>query len=580
MSDFYVDIPGLRKAAGEIGDAAKELESAIAELSKGGATSFLSGAGAADIDKQLGLLSEELLGCNDSIKTMSSELYQITDMYENTEKEVVASAEKCTADPKMVVAGDPFESGVLQRTAAMPKGIADIFANSELYNPSIRNASPEMKNFFRFINNMSGRILKSSSFNFLKVTPAGISYNWKTIGEVMSKPADQITPEEYFELAALFLDMGPSDMAKFLKYTAKLKETVHEENTWNGNMHHPNDYTVWEIDTEKIDGIQKGVMVWASAYDIYNIDLKDVKNELGFSILESEQRKIIFETVERKQDDIFRKTAILDYFLMYSEESDASNGTANGLGDGFFTAKENAKNPDIAIEYKDGSWELSYNVNNKYEHISQQKISIGKTIKPGTETRKIIEESNNYYVERYSPTVTRALSGVGKVIFSGAVSAALKSLPGAGIAASIGMEALSGFWNMKDREMALEKQNQFYKAAIVAENNSDFALKSVPISIGSGVRGKKISMTYSTGLTQPRFDAINGIIGEKKINLECYGFPNGCNAIDINILKHYPEQVQHLMTGDPIDEKYENRLDADDIHLFHTDYYLDLEANH
>ena len=36
MSDFYVNIPGLRKAAGEIGDAAKELESAIAELSKGG----------------------------------------------------------------------------------------------------------------------------------------------------------------------------------------------------------------------------------------------------------------------------------------------------------------------------------------------------------------------------------------------------------------------------------------------------------------------------------------------------------------------------------------------------------------
>jgi hypothetical protein len=97
MADFWVDLPQLREAAEKIAALAKELDAEIAEISKGGneVLSCLSGSSALGISEQLNGLSEELAEQKRNIEAMASVLDSVCDMYESTEKEVVARTEQC-----------------------------------------------------------------------------------------------------------------------------------------------------------------------------------------------------------------------------------------------------------------------------------------------------------------------------------------------------------------------------------------------------------------------------------------------------------------------------------------------------
>ena len=324
MSDFYVNIPGLRKAAGEIGDAAKELESAIAELSKGGATSFLSGAGAADIDKQLGLLSEELLGCNDSIKTMSSELYQITDMYENTEKEVVASAEKCTADPGVVAEQFVFEATPVAFYSEGPNK-----TNSALKQTAFFPTTEQWKEILKHpavIDNVvqaKRKQLKEGLPQFLiRGVDGTVKSDWYEIESVLKKDADQITDDEYKNLAMVFAYMDDEDTATFLKCMLTKNNDISHHDSMT-TFHRPNEYSEWSIDRKKCRVLQKIIIDHSDMYDSNSIDWEDVVNNWDEKESPLDEYALLDYAgeLDKKHDGLLAKASLLGACEMIGTET-------------------------------------------------------------------------------------------------------------------------------------------------------------------------------------------------------------------------------------------------------------------
>lgn len=94
MSDFWVNIPGMRNASTEIAEVAKYLEPLIAEISgaMNEVESCLSGECVKGIEEQLKQYSEELMDVKKAIESLASALVDISDIYESTEREVTFSA--------------------------------------------------------------------------------------------------------------------------------------------------------------------------------------------------------------------------------------------------------------------------------------------------------------------------------------------------------------------------------------------------------------------------------------------------------------------------------------------------------
>lgn len=197
MSEFWVNIPELRAAAAEIEAVAQSLESEIAEISGVGseAGGCLSGGCAAGIAEQLRQLSAQLANGKSNLGSMASALVDICNAYESTDEEAASSAVNCSGKPKSSdfaeVGG--LASGYIQYTATawtpFPKVLEDIFAQSPLYNKSIRDMPQNEQNFVRYLYKLSGKIMKYGTSDYEIIYPNGYAgYAWGKIENVLEKP--------------------------------------------------------------------------------------------------------------------------------------------------------------------------------------------------------------------------------------------------------------------------------------------------------------------------------------------------------------------------------------------------------
>ena len=559
MAEFWIDLPAAREAAGELAESANELEAQIAVIAgaANGVLSCLSDASATGISEQLRGLSEELAQQKRNIEAMASVLFDVCDLYEKTDEEVAASANACNEEKTVLI--EEVES--VQQTygaeyVALTPGMNDVikaFSVSPIHNKEMRDLPQEKQNFARFINDVSGRIIKRGTSNYEISYPNGyVGYDWVKIENVLKKPADEITTEEYLELSALFLDMDNADATKFLKLLTNPKKTVHVADSAFID-HNPNDYTVWTVDDEKIQKLQIGMMIYSDLYDTYNLDIKELKAQLGFDVFGESEFVKLSETMENKQNAILQKSALLDTLAMCGGSSDSPNGGPTDIGSGYFTSEANAKGPDISVKkLGNGSIELSYNTDGRNDHLISKTVTVGKVSDGSLGTRNVIEESNNYYVDRFSTSVTDALQQT-------AISATnlLLTIETGGMSVAVGAatttleEGLSAAFGFVDDKQDLNKQGQFYSGSIVAENNKDFGLKSVPVTVGTGSSEKKMTLTYPTGKTGPTVAALDYVV-TKKINPVHYGLPSE-KEITYKTIIQYPQEIHNLLIGKPLE---------------------------
>ncbi len=248
MSEFWVNIPELRATAAEIEAVAKHLEFGIAEISRAGseAGGCLSGGCSAGIVEQLRQLSAQLANGKSNLGSMASALVDICNAYESNDKKVAGSVNK--KDMRMIV-----------RTALHCKTELNKTKNDKLNS---------------FLNKISGRMFELGTSSFeIKLSDGSIHYNWTKISNTLKKSAGEITPLEYAELAAIYIDMDDKSTARFLELLASSGGTIHNDNSFfTSTYHYPNDYEVWSMDYDKIRRIQANMRVYSDSYDFYNID--------------------------------------------------------------------------------------------------------------------------------------------------------------------------------------------------------------------------------------------------------------------------------------------------------------------
>lgn len=376
--------------------------------------------------------------------------------------------------------------------------------------------------------------------------------------------------------------MNNSDATKFLKLLIKPKKTVHVEDSIFLD-HNPNDYTVWTVDDEKIQELQLGIMLYSNLYDTYNLDFKYLKEKLGFEKFDLSERKMLSETLGNKQNAILQKAALLDVFSMCGGGSDSLNERPGAMGTGYFTSEENAKGPNISLKTgKNGSIELSYSTDDSYEHVVSKTVTVGKVSDGSLGSRKVIEESNNFYVDHFSVKADDLLFKTIKSatnVYLAVATGGMSVVVGGAITAV--EETLSAVFDVVENNQLSDKQGQFYNSAIVAENNKDFGLKSVLVTLGTDSSEETMALTYPTGKTWPAVDALGECVSGKKINLTHYGFPEGTTEITYEMIRSYPQETHNLLIGKPL-EKFDReaiRLSESEVTFLNDNTYMEIADN-
>lgn len=92
-----------------------------------------------------------------------------------------------------------------------------------------------------------------------------ITANWKEVENVLHKPAEEITPEEYEALALLYLNIDETELGYFLGLcmdrTSDVDVAWYEEMIRMGSGFSGKDYSEWTVNKEKVDKLLEQVAI-------------------------------------------------------------------------------------------------------------------------------------------------------------------------------------------------------------------------------------------------------------------------------------------------------------------------------
>lgn len=131
-----------------------------------------------------------------------------------------------------------------------------------------------------------------------------ITTNWAEVRRILNKDAEEITEEEYNALAVLYLNMGEEDLAQFLKLCMDKTKDVKDTSKWIGNgsgayTDNKEDYSVWEIDGEKVQNILDRVVVISD------------ERLLALQMVDGEVNAEIYDALTLQRNIILQRTSLL-----------------------------------------------------------------------------------------------------------------------------------------------------------------------------------------------------------------------------------------------------------------------------
>ncbi|WP_075718288.1 hypothetical protein [Roseburia sp. 499] len=139
----------------------------------------------------------------------------------------------------------------------------------------------------------------------MKINADGtITARWAEVRRILNKDAEEITEEEYNALAVLYLNMGEEDLAQFLKLCMDKVEDVKDTSKWIGNgsgvyTDNKEDYSVWEIDEEKVQKI------------LNRIVLASDETLLTLQMIDSEAHGEIYKALMNQRDIMLQRISLL-----------------------------------------------------------------------------------------------------------------------------------------------------------------------------------------------------------------------------------------------------------------------------
>lgn len=139
----------------------------------------------------------------------------------------------------------------------------------------------------------------------MKINADGtITTRWAEVRRILNKDAEEITEEEYNALAVLYLNMGEEDLAQFLKLCMDKTKDVKDTSKWIGNgsgayTDNKEDYSVWEIDGEKVQNILDRVVVISD------------ERLLALQMVDGEVNAEIYDALTLQRNIILQRTSLL-----------------------------------------------------------------------------------------------------------------------------------------------------------------------------------------------------------------------------------------------------------------------------
>ena len=126
-----------------------------------------------------------------------------------------------------------------------------------------------------------------------------ITANWDEVEKVLSKPAEEITQEEYQALALLYLNIGETELSYFLELcmdrTSDVDIPWYKEMIQMGtNFSGGEDFSEWTVNTEKLDKLIEQVSI-ASDGTLAMLRVMDRENKDEQGQILREQRNVIVQ---------------------------------------------------------------------------------------------------------------------------------------------------------------------------------------------------------------------------------------------------------------------------------------------
>ena len=599
MAEFWIDLPAAREAAGELAESANALEAEIAEIAgaANGVLSCLSDASATGISEQLRGLSEELAQQKRNIEAMASVLFSICDVYESTENEVAAQGRQCMAESVKIVDGDAnavfaeetfeaipavfYGAGPKQNDATIDK--ASFFPTTDQWDKMMRSNPSVVENQNKALRY---KLKKDLPPFYIRGLDGSVNYDWYEIKSILKKDADQITPEEYYDLALLLAYMGDEDTATFLKCMLTKNKDISQHDSWTA-YHRPNEYSEWSIDAKKCRVLQKIIIDHSDMYDSNSIDWEDVVNNWDEKESPLDEYALLDYAgeLDKKHDGLLAKASLLGACEMIGTETSRKHNLGRGKllpnEDSGFTADKDAKEPDISVTTReDGSIELKFNCTKSstahgfgrgrlggttYYHLSEETITIARKTE-----NDAIDDLGTYLYDNYSPNPEKVAYSTFKNLLIGAGTGLAEgnafTLFAVGAAQSVAGDML-GDDQSQTFDRLFDEKTGLYKHIVSIGTYDDFGMKTFTVS---NSKGEGMTMVYQTASTEGILERFGKVLKQNGIDPRSnFDLPGN---ITVDTIVANPEGVKTLLGDSRISPKERDYVTNE----FFSDYLKDL----
>jgi hypothetical protein len=259
------------------------------------------------------------------------------------------------------------------------------------------------------------------------------TYDWEEIDAILNKDVKYISELEFLVLAQLYSGMSLSDTEKFLKFLADKRQDVHIPGYAEifGPQHAQNDYTEWEYNLDKIDGIQKYVdafqcSIAAQQWVIDHVGTENVEvlytrcfPDGDQSIDVDSKRQILITSLNEQRLAIAQQSAFLSIVEGLVDQPSAGE---QGYGIGMFyyengplTGEAGAQGPSITLT-QEGSGDITLTFCNTLDmsistdfasvntinHLNSNTLSISPAATGEGVSANAMQNAEAYYTAKYT----------------------------------------------------------------------------------------------------------------------------------------------------------------------------------